>query len=502
MKRQYFKNLSFSLLLFAYAFLSSCTNDETEIEKIIYEGRTMTFDVSQSFNESPDEQTRGFSEKSDTVYQELINDLKIATVVEQDKATNSRVLTETVAEGTKVLAFIIEKSSNRIYKIEELEVSNDHRLSCEVPNVNVEIVFYSYNSTIVPTTILSEGDYISSETAINTEYVKSTYNAHTPNGPDLIFAKTGTITPNDYDLGTITFKHLFSRYKVRFHYDQGVKSFQINASSISASGAEISINTGEYLDKGGSSTSAVYAESNTIAESLDSEYRIFIPRDNISDLPIIMAIEYVNGQSFLEVPVDYRSTTLTRFFDPGCSYTIHIYLKTIGKIINGWSKNYYQWDATALYSAGSKPKPGDASYYNPSSGSAVNSCKDCPSQEDVSRMMVSGVYWDDKGPAWKDYMGYVHTTGVWVMKKSKWQAEANGTSIVPVQTAGDMQRTSDDYIFIPASGCMSYPWPITNTQTGYYWTSTSEISIYFDKDQMWYDGVNKENGFSIWTFKE
>jgi hypothetical protein len=203
MRRKEFFNIVYGSLLFIGAFLTSCNNDEME-EGNTSGSRVMTFDVSETFNESSDGESRAFGEKSDTVYQKLNNGMEIEAVIERDKAENSRAPQE-VANGTKVLAIVINLSTNKIYKMYNLSVANN-KLTCVVPTAfNSKVVFYSYNSTtLMPETTLEIGDDAGIYSKNNTEQKSK----------DVMWAETGTIYPSSTSLGTVVFKHLFARARV------------------------------------------------------------------------------------------------------------------------------------------------------------------------------------------------------------------------------------------------------------------------------------------------
>ena len=169
MKKQNFNPILLGGLLLASAFLSSCSNTDLEKENIDYGSRTITFEVGQGFDESVDEEARSLSEKPDTIYQTFSDGIEIKTVIERDKEINSRTV-YTVNEGTKVLAFIIDAASNKIYSIQELTVASGSKITCEVPNFDVQIVFYSNNNTVTPTTKLAVDDHISVPGKNNIEY--------------------------------------------------------------------------------------------------------------------------------------------------------------------------------------------------------------------------------------------------------------------------------------------------------------------------------------------
>lgn len=217
MERKKRLNILSCFLLFAGIALSSCSKNDLENGDTSTGVRMLSADVSQCFNESPDELTRGLPTKHDTVFQKLDTGLEIEAFIEEDKIEKSRANTiEAVAPGTKVLAFVINASTDIIYRIQQLEVSEEHKLTCEIPtDVRTYVVFYSYNDTRrIPFPKWSEGGS-ASEVRTGAE----DYNV------DLLWAKTGPITKKATTLGSIKFSHLYSRVRIRLSCDFNISGF-------------------------------------------------------------------------------------------------------------------------------------------------------------------------------------------------------------------------------------------------------------------------------------
>ncbi len=461
MKKQYFTNLLCSLLFLACTSLVSCSNDDLKNEDIESGTRTITFNISQSFEESLDEEARGFLEKNDTVYQKFNDGMEIMTVIEQEQTTNSRSYTETVGVGTKVLAIIIDEN-DKIKDIQTLVVTDGYRLTCEVPNTKVRILFYSHNSqTTYPTVSLSIGDYISSNTV--TAYIRYSQYA--------MLAKTNVILPGATSMGSIIFKHAFSRARMCLHNEKGVSVFRATIDNMSNTAATINMNEPYSIVERIPSnyeniTFANETALNPAPKTLYSPYQPFIPREDV--IPTNITLYSLNGNLI------GKSTTITKAFNPGYSYIIHVYIKN-SKIIDGWAYKFYQWDAKESFLPGDVPVPGDNKYYNTnlSSKIAVNSCVNCPTGEDILRMLAAGVYWDDFGPEWKDAAYNTYRTGVWVKKRQYWTS-AIATS-ANVQGATDVQRNSDEYVFLPASGYINHNSTRLGVGSeGMYWSANKD----------------------------
>ena len=453
-----------------------------EKENIDYGSRTITFEVGQGFDESVDEEARSLSEKPDTIYQTFSDGIEIKTVIERDKEINSRTV-YTVNEGTKVLAFIIDAASNKIYSIQELTVASGSKITCEVPNFDVQIVFYSNNNTVTPTTKLAVDDHISVTGKNNIEYYPTN---------DAMWFKTSTIKPTDSTLGTIKFKHLFSRIRAVVHCDDGILSFQTTLENVACRQGEINVMKGDMqcIYTGNFLSIPMNASFTSSAQAQMSPYSLFIPADDRIPSPFIL--NNLNGESFsdkyVNVAYDYYS---------GYSYTFHMYVNIKRKIIWGWTPEYYQWDAMAPFTPGTTPVPGNASYYNTQSNIPTNSCKYSLSPYEIRRMSISEIYWDDYGPEWIDYKGQPHTTGMWIKQKnSMWPT--TGSPSTPLQ-ANDAVRESDDFIFFPASGYIEGSTVKFVGERGFYWSNERGDFMSFSKYVLGNDsGMSPQYGMSLW----
>lgn len=312
MRRKEFFNIVYGSLLFIGAFLTSCNNDEME-EGNTSGSRVMTFDVSETFNESSDGESRAFGEKSDTVYQKLNNGMEIEAVIERDKAENSRAPQE-VANGTKVLAIVINLSTNKIYKMYNLSVANN-KLSCIVPTgFNSKVVFYSYNSTtLMPTTTLEIGDDAGIYSKNNAEQKDN----------DVMWAETGTIYPSSTSLGTVVFKHLFARTRVIMTRQSGL----LNTFSISFAGNVGDERANVNIIQGTRTTYNFPFETTTTLTNADmsaaytkySIFRTIIPK---GAYPTMMNLNTINGYDLTGQSLKFDIALMS-----GCSYTIKIKVK-------------------------------------------------------------------------------------------------------------------------------------------------------------------------------
>lgn len=508
MKRQNIFNLLLGSLLFSCAFLASCNNDDSEEDPITGGSRVLTFDVSETFEESTDEANRALSEKPDTIYQEFENGMMLQTVVEQDKIVHSRATA--IADGTQVLAIVLNLSANKIHRIQQLTVSNG-LLTCEIPTgFNVKVVFYSYNSkTQIPSTTLAVGD--DADISVSTKWNKES-------SKDILWAQTGTIYPSSTSLGSITFKHVCSRVRLQITCGSGVSAFMASLSTGKDSYINLLSGTIESTSSY-TSTSLVNIE-NVMGTSKTSPYKIFIPL--IREPSSILTLSSFNNDFISPV----ITTTIPYAFKQGYSYTLHVAVEN--KVIWGWSSDYYQWDAVSRFIPGSAPSVGNpSSLWRGGMDPAYNSCKNCPTDDDIQIMLGNGVYWDAAGPTWYDYNGNPYTTGIWVKKKSKWNTSLKTDHVTP-KTATSTQRTSKDYVFLPASGSLSINGISSNIGIGgRYWSSMPSpetqslpgahslsfyeksacLDLYSEYDSPWIeDGqlgiyVPRSSGFSLCRFE-
>ena len=449
MKKQNLFNRLAGTLLLAGIFLSACSNNDLEKENTSTGTRMLTFNVSQSFNDSSDEPGRGLSITPDTINQKFDMGLSMEVIVEEDKKDQARNTTEAVAVGTKVLAFVIDAQANEIYRIHQLEVTSNNKLICEVPNREVWVIFYSYNSTTeMPITNLQEGDKTTSVSIQNEVSTK-----------DLIWAKTELITTASTNLGSIKFSHLFSRVRICMNCDIGISGFQTNFSNCKYQQAAINVINGTASPFGARSNIQLNSDYfDSPQTTIYSSYDLVTPTTDITGQLNITNI----SNSAISRTIIIRNAV----FQAGHSYTINVKIKN-EKIVNGWQPYYYLWDAKKPITseqyyyhspkpvAPKWPQPGEDEYYNESSDIATYSCKGCPTVEDTKKIIENGVFWDANGPLWTDFEGRSHTRGIWVLTRNKLVGTGEDILInTPyfIMAAEDKHRNSDDYLFLPIAG--------------------------------------------------
>ena len=161
-----------------------------------------------------------------------------------------------------------------------------------------------------------------------------------------------------------------------------------------------------------------------------------------------------------------RTITLNAF--SLTSGSMKSYKVTLNKQVTTYSFNYYEWDATATC------VDGVDNYNTITSGVATNSCKDCPTYDQIQMYIGAGTYWDST-TSWKDASsGTVYTGGLWLKKKAYISGFDVGTAtkfISATPTKGIPSNTSE-YFFLPASGGMFSPVAELVGSYGFYWSST------------------------------
>ncbi|WP_455664144.1 fimbrillin family protein [Phocaeicola sp.] len=494
MKKRNFFNILFGGLLLAGAFLVSCSNDDSEENSTSGGTRIVKFDLTEGYQDEVDEEARALAEKPDTIRQRFDDGMEAEVVVEQDKSANSRFLYP-INSGVKVLAIVINNNTNKVYRIQQLEVK-DGALECEVPDYDVRIVFYSYNSTTkMPTTTLTPGDPATIDTKDNNETYKE----------DVMWAKTNVIKPSSNNLGGVTFKHLHTRIMLILYY---YPEYSLQYYKVSLQGSSIRqyssvrIIPGMMIPKslGGI---IVFEGTSTVGPTtaISSPFYLMVPSGEEEKCSLTIA--NINGNPVFEHTMD-----IYKKFEAGKSYAIH-FTVTKSDIIWRWTNKYTQWDASVYYTPGVPPVEGEGSYYNKGSV-AENLCKYCPTADEVLYMIGAGnIYWDDNGPEWKASIGStVYKTGIWVKKKKYWTTM--GSSTVPISPTPNSVKTSGEYMFLPASGMLdaSYSQGFNYLgKRGYYWTrskfgDSEAYHLYFSQGLVGLQHSDRSMGCSLWAFWE
>lgn len=311
MKKQYFKNLLWGVLLLAGGLMSSCSNEDSKEETATSGSRIITMKIGQSFNE----QARGGIAKPDTIYQKLDNGMEMTAIVEQDGVGDSRATTkELVKPGTVVYAIVMDENK-KILKKSYITVDANNELSISAPaSEDVQVLLYSHNSTSYPSSYGFPG---------NGSYLDDDYQvlASALSIKDVMFALTGIIPTGTTNLGTVVFKHALSQVRVSLSYEGGITDFDALTNLISNGSANINVYTLELERGEGHVSVANIGKSDSPVEVLESPYWDFIPRNDGE--PIEFRFIRLN-----DVPIDpIKPVYITTPFFPGCRYTIHLRVK-------------------------------------------------------------------------------------------------------------------------------------------------------------------------------
>ncbi|MCD7926401.1 MAG: hypothetical protein LUI85_17675 [Bacteroides sp.] len=311
MKKQYFKNLLWGVLLLAGGLMSSCSNEDSKEETATSGSRIITMKIGQSFNE----QARGGIAKPDTIYQKLDNGMEMTAIVEQDGVGDSRATTKELVEPGTVVYAIVMDENKKILKKSYITVDANNELSISAPaSEDVQVLLYSNNNTSSPSSYGFPG---------NGSYLDDDYQilAGGFTTKDEMFAHTGIIPAGTTNLGTVVFKHALSQVRVSLSYEGGITDFDALTNLISNGSANINVYTLELERGGGLVGVANIGKSDSPVQVLESPYWNFIPRNDGE--PIEFRFIRLN-----DVPIDpIKPVYITTPFLPGCRYTIHLRVK-------------------------------------------------------------------------------------------------------------------------------------------------------------------------------
>ena len=195
------RNIVWGCLLSAGICLSSCGEAETYPAQkpadtpkteapetnIPEDSRILTAEVDELF-ETTETSTRGIPEETQKIYQDLGNGFILEASAEKDGQMNTRAGTGSTLSGARVLAIIYDAVQDTICKIDPTPTISGNSLTIPFPtrlnNIKTKIVFYSYNSSIMPSAGNSKiGDNINSSPLSLVEETK-----------DVMWATSGEIT--------------------------------------------------------------------------------------------------------------------------------------------------------------------------------------------------------------------------------------------------------------------------------------------------------------------
>ena len=460
------RNIVWGCLLSAGICLSSCGEEETYPAQkpadtpkteapetnIPEDSRILTAEVDELF-ETTETSTRGIPEETQKIYQDLGNGFILEASAEKDGQMNTRAGTGSTLSGARVLAIIYDAVQDTICKIDPTPTISGNSLTIPFPtrlnNIKTKIVFYSYNSSIMPSAGNSKiGDNINSSPLSLVEETK-----------DVMWATSGEITGDNPSLGTITFKHLFAQVRVQLTSTTGdISSFSTKLSSdCSRENATVNVTQGLVTSWGNTSATGIATSGLTSGSQptvMLSNYVNIIPDENVA-AGITLEKAVLGG---VDTPINKSATLNSLYIKGGSRYTIKLTVKRWG-IITGWTGYYYQWDAIdpflGLPTDYTKANKGD---------NAIYSCALCPSREDVKYIFGQTVYYDENGPEYEAYPNGTsdsqilagakkekYKAGFWLAKKKIWTTTSDFL-LATVRNANDDIRKGGNYAFVPASG--------------------------------------------------
>lgn len=220
----------------------------------------------------------------------------------------------------------------------------------------------------------------------------------------------------------------------------------------------------------------------TVSENKIISYVVVIPGSYAKDLSITVS----DGTN------SYKTTAYTNADAKIKSNQII----TIGRTLKNAAytkEDYFQWDAYSHYVSGTNSTnnnnwvAGNEQYHYGTDVTAQQSCKDCPTANQIMDYLNADHFWDDghPGPGRMTYtvekngILTVYHTGMWFKKGV---ATPGSTTVIntdnhaPKDWTNDAAiRTSGYYFFLPAAGFFYGSSVYFQGDVGYYWSSTPDI---------------------------
>lgn len=454
--------------------MASCGNDDnvtTPKTTDEFEGldMTLTYSVGEAQNDSVF--TRGMAARSMTEKHTFMG-MGVETSVTEDKAvpqtarTRATVYNTVNLEGKTVYAIVFDPATNKVVAPRQELTVSDGKITVRGKR-GCRILFY-----IGSTPYVIKGNNL------------STFKVNENNTTDPMQCVSDVITSLDQDLGTLSFKHVFSKIRVVLKTSDGtvVNAFRLTTKEkFNNPYASVNILDRSYTVRGITKNMTFAVSGNTTSEAT-TDYQNFIvsTSSTLTDLTLLFAKEgkgaTIGGARNWLTDVNNALKLKSRVFQPGHRYSINITVKpsnTDAYLNSGYraDKNYYQWDAYEVYGVGDQRKwsAGNSggrfgSYFNTSDAS--QSCRNCPSTDEMQMYIGAGVLIDD-GHTGTYQQSYTITDpvtgdkttyheGVWLKKKQYIVGFDSGTAPKVSNTAGTKGRPTKDniseYFFMPFTG--------------------------------------------------
>lgn len=474
-KKKFIKTAKTVLMGMVVIFgMASCGNDDnvtTPKTTDEFEGldMTLTYSVGEAQNDSVF--TRGMAARSMTEKHTFMG-MGVETSVTEDKAvpqtarTRATVYNTVNLEGKTVYAIVFDPSTNKVVAPRQELTVSDGKITVRGKR-GCRILFY-----IGSTPYVIKGNNL------------STFKVNENNTTDPMQCVSDVITSLDQDLGTLSFKHVFSKIRVVLKTSDGtvVNAFRLTTKEkFNNPYASVNILDRSYTVRGITKNMTFAVSGNTTSEAT-TDYQNFIvsTSSTLTDLTLLFDKEgkgaTIGGARNWLTDVNNALKLKSRVFQPGHRYSINITVKpsnTDAYLNSGYraDKNYYQWDAYEVYGVGDQRKwsAGNSggrfgSYFNTSDAS--QSCRNCPSTDEMQMYIGAGVLIDD-GHTGTYQQSYTITDpvtgdkttyheGVWLKKKQYIVGFDSGTAPKVSNTVGTKGRPTKDniseYFFMPFTG--------------------------------------------------
>ncbi|WP_143089297.1 fimbrillin family protein [Prevotella sp. KH2C16] len=489
--------------------MASCSNDDNQIAQGTtgeLEGTDM--ELTFSVNESQDESvfTRAMADEPQTERQTFMG-MEVETTVTEDKTgapsaaearTRATVYNTVDLEGKTVYAFVYDPSTNKTVAARQTLTVTGGKLTVRGKR-GCQILFYIGNAPYA-----SKGVDLS---AITVSQSSST---------DPMQCVSDVITSANQDLGTLSFKHVFTKIRVVLKTSDGrtVNAFKVTSKdALSSQSASVNIFDRSYIVSGSKSTVSLEVKNNTTSTATADYKNIIVdPSQPEKELSMLFAEDgqgaTIGGSRNMLTKVNNLLTLKTRKLLPGHRYSINLTVKpaTEEYMNSGFraDKNFYQWDAYEPYGVGDPHtwSAGNSGIHKVPAGGqnqdiATQSCKDCPSADEAKMYLGAGVLIDD-GHTGAYQQAYITTDpatgekrtyhgGVWLKKKQYIPGFAAGTAPKATSAAVTNGRPTaeniNEYFFLPFYGFYDNTSGLTNLYhsygaAGYFMSKTANETGY------------------------
>ena len=474
-KKEFIKTTKAVLVGMVVIFgMASCGNDDNvDIPETTDEfgdlDMTLTYSVGEAQNDSVF--TRGMAAQPRTERHTFMG-MEVETSVTEDRAMPQAVRARATVyntvnlEGKTVYAIVFDPATNKVVAPRQQLTVSDGKITVRGKR-GCRILFY-----------IGSTPYVTSGKDL------STFKVTQSNTTDPMQCVSDVITSPDQELGTLSFKHVFSKIRVVLKTSDGtvVDAFRLTTKEkLNHQYASVNIFDRSYT-VGGSTSNMTFAVSGNTTSEATADYQnvIVSTAGTPTDLTLLFDKEgkgvTIGGSRNWLTDVNNTLTLKSRVFRPGHRYSINITVKpsdTDAYLNSGYrtDKNYYQWDAYEVYGVGDQRtwSAGNSggrfgTYFNTSDAS--QSCKNCPSTGEMEMYLGAGILVDD-GHTGAYQQSYTITDpvtgakttyheGVWLKKKQYIVGFDGGTAPKVRYTAGTKGRpTKDDiseYFFMPFAG--------------------------------------------------